>query len=233
MSLKTFGAQANTYELQAGWTIDQDFTTELLTGQCVFKCSLADALSGEFRRGRKHPKDERLVCIAMRIVGEKAEKVSIQADYFGLMNTPTRKIWSFYNATNEEPIETHPDFSTFAGTKDSPQTGAIFDEDTGEFFGFSSAASSDLIGVRGYLDGKPTLRATWYSDKALSGIETVMDVYTVRSGAIPGLPAGTTALKYNWGSRPIGPYYEIWEEYQISGRNGWSETIYGAPVNNV
>ncbi|MCM8526673.1 MAG: hypothetical protein NE327_09170 [Lentisphaeraceae bacterium] len=231
MGAKKFGEQTEVFQLQPGWNINTDFTRQILTGSCVFECEVEDGLGGELKLGTKHPKTDKLELISKTVVGLTSGKCHVQCEYFGLLANPTRPIWSFYNSTGEEPIEVHPDFADFAGNKDNPKPGAIFDPASGEFFGFNSEASAELRGVRGFLDGKPVLRKTWFSDKALDGIDTVMKVYNLRDGAIPGLPSGTNALKSNWGSNIVGNFFEIWEEYQLSGENGWSKTIYGDPIN--
>ena len=131
MSSKRFGEQAETFQLQPGWTIDTDFTTQTLSGQCVFKCEVADSLGNELRIGTKHPKSDKLELISKTVTGSTQGKALVTCQYFGLLNNPTRKVWSFYNATNEEPIESHPDFDTFSGGDfDNATNGAIFDEET-------------------------------------------------------------------------------------------------------
>ena len=221
---KQFGAQEEDLQLQPEWYINTNFN-ETLTGGAIFVCESSFALGNNLRIGIKHPKDERLELINFNIVGKKNSKCEITCDYFGLLNTPTKSIWSYYNATNEEPIEAHPDFAEFAGSEGSELNGANFDPTTGAFLGFSANGGS-FAGVRGYLDGKPTLRKTWYSDKAADGIDNVMKTFRIPSGMVPGLPSGANALKTNWGNNPIGNFFELWEEYSVSGALGWNPSIY-------
>jgi hypothetical protein len=226
MSLKTFGSQGSDLILQPGWNLSYN-DDETITGNCSFKTSEDKALSSPLRKGQKHPKSERAELISWNISGLAIEgKCIMSCEYFGLQQIPTKPRYEYYNATNEEAIETHPDFASFGGSEASPETGAIFDSKTKAFLGFSTEAASDLIGVRGFLSGAMTIRKTWYSDSAYSGVEEVMKVKLIADNVIPGVPSGTDALKINWGSRRIGNFYEIWEEYQFSGAQGWSRTIY-------
>lgn len=222
MSQKIFGAQSSDLELQPGWNLDISFD-QTIRGFCEFICTEAYALGNNIEIGQKHPKDERCELIGYTINGQKQGKCKVTAEYFGLESNPTRAIWSYYNATNEEPIEAHPDFSTFAGSKGNAENGAIFNDD-GSFAGF---AGTSFAGIRGFLDGKPVLRKTWYADNATSGIDDIMKIKSLSDGAIPGLPSGSNTLKTNWGNNPIGnSFYQLWEEYSISGRNGWNTDLY-------
>ena len=47
------------------------------------------------------------------------------------------KVYSCETVANSEPIQTHPDFNTFAGVPGSPVNGAIFDLQTGDFMRFA------------------------------------------------------------------------------------------------
>ena len=124
----------------------------------------------------------------------------------------------------EEPIESHPQFKTWAGTPKDPK-GGVFDED-GKFTGWNSNIDigEEMQGVKSYL--VPAYAGTIsYLSKArpsLSGIGKI--------GGGSGLPS--VGGKYQWMSTGISyasmadGKFKITETYLLSGPNGWNKKIY-------
>jgi hypothetical protein len=225
MAKKTFGAKTATLQLQPNWTLVTNFD-QTITGSGVFKVDKAKAITGAPKIGDPHPHDPRARIINFSLLGSSLQyEYSVQ--YFGLVANPTKPIYSYYTSLSEEPIETHKDFSTFGGTADTPATGAVFDETTKLFDGFNDLAAADLVGVRGYLTGQPSIRRTFYTTSVYTGLEDITTTREVREGVIPGVSISQNVLKTNWSSDIIGNnFYRVTEEYLLSGKDGWSATIY-------
>ncbi len=224
MAQLSHGEQNDTLELQAGWTLSEDFTNTL-SGSATFTVKKSEALTRPPKFGQSHPYSKAARIIAITLVGD-ASTYHYDVQYFGLTANPSRPVYSFYSSLSEEPIETHPNFSEFAGDPDTPKNNAVFDKD-GLFLGFGDGAGDDLTGVRGYLTGSPSVRKTWFTTKVFEGLEDIGDTRRINKGEIPGISEQTNALKTNWSSRPIGlDYYEVTEEFLLSGIGGWNPVIY-------
>lgn len=218
------GQQSDILQLQAGWTLTEDYTNTL-NGSATFIVKKANALSNPPKMGDPHPYNKNARIVSVSLVGN-ATHYDYNVQYFGLTANPSRPVYSYYSSLSEEPIETHPNFGTFGGTADSPAPGAVFDKD-GLFLGFTDEAEDDLTGVRGYLTGSPAIRKTWFTTQVFEGLEDIGDTRKIKSGVIPGLSSDQNALKTNWSSRPIGlNYYEVTEEFLLSGLGSWNPIIY-------
>ena len=127
-------------------------------------------------------------------------------------------------AVQTEPIETHPDFATLAGTAASPANGAIYDDD-GRFTGW--AATSAYRGIESYL--APTVRVRIAEvdtvDVTSADLEEIGTIQSVSASDAP-TPSG-----YNWLCTDVsqvdqGDDYLITREYTLSGPSGWNTDIY-------
>lgn len=230
MSQITHGAKTSVLQLQAGWSLTTNFD-QTITGTGVFKIDKDKAFTNPPRIGDPHPHDNRVRVINFTLSGG-ALQYDYNVQYFGLAANPTKSIYSYYTSLSEEPIETHKDFDAFGGTAVAPATGAVFDPDTKLFDGFNDLAAQDLIGVRGFLTGQGSIRRTFYTTSVFTGMEDITTTREVRPGVIPGLSVEQNVLKTNWSSDLIGNnFYRVTEEYLLSGRAGWSETIYESSGN--
>lgn len=117
-----------------------------IEGNVTFETDLAN-FANLPRMGSSHPRESRCECYNRDITYLPLQKVQLVASYFGLISSKTAPILSYTPNTDKEPIETHPLFEDFA----TPENGATFDEETGEFLGFMDKAIKDLFGARHYL----------------------------------------------------------------------------------
>jgi len=224
MAQVTHGQKTDTLQLQPGWTLNTNFD-QTISGTGIFKVDKDKALSNPPKVGDPHPHDRRARIINYTLVGA-ALQYEYQVQYFGLAANPSRPIYTYHTSLSEEPIETHPDFSTFGGTAASPATGAVFDED-GLFSGFNDEAANNLTGVRGFLTGQPSIRRTFYTTSVFTGLDDITKTRSLASGVVPGVSESQDVLKVDWSSDPIGlNYYRVTEEYLLSGREGWNDIIY-------
>jgi hypothetical protein len=124
----------------------------------------------------------------------------------------------------EEPIESHPNFTYWAGTPDEPKCG-IFDDD-GKFAGWNSKTEGGRImaGVKSYLVPSYSGSVNYVSQNqpGLGGIGGI--------GGANGLPS--VGGKYQWMRTGISfqrladGKFKVSESYLLSGPNGWNRYIY-------
>lgn len=209
--------------LQAGWTIDED-ETGLLTGELSYEGDFAywRFLPVSWGYGLLHPYDGRLTAYKRRVQRLKTDKVRITLSFIGIIADPTPWVIEHPGGNGQDPIETHPDFDTLAGTAASPKNGATFDEETGEFIGFVDVTNS-LCGVRAYIVPNIIVSATYYT-------HTVPNLTQVAK--ITGFPPiAAPANVKNWlmigqPYRQIGNLYQVTNQYLGSGPGGWNTRIY-------
>ncbi|MBK8037702.1 MAG: hypothetical protein IPK22_11285 [Verrucomicrobiaceae bacterium] len=211
--------------LQTGWEIDED-ENGLLTGQCTWIGDIAhiNAFALASQGGILHPGDPRLTSYKQSKKRLTNQRCSITLSFIGIVSDPTPFIIEHPGGSGQEPIETHPWFSTYlAGTKESPMNGAKFDSATGEFLGFFDP-SNDLVGTRSYIVPSVIINASWYSH---------VPPYIGSVGRI-SYPPVTTILPYNVRNylvigvpyRQIGNLYHCSAAFMGSGSRGWHPYVY-------
>lgn len=134
-------------------------------------------------------------------------------------------VWRLNRTPSSEPIDSHPDFESFAGTPDDPLNGAEFDEN-GLFIGFTSADPNVWGGVTKYLQfaavvTKTSVVTTAPSNQAIPRRNTP-------TGAPWPLPTTVDWLKTNMEIVERGGVFEVMEEWTMSGPRGWNQTLYPA-----
>lgn len=155
----------------------------------------------------------------------------IVGDYYGVQGFP-EPIYALDICTGQEPIETHPEFATFAGRPGSELNGAVFDPEDDTFVGFKQVVSGGnvtnvkWVGVRAYLNATATWRETRITKTRPSSLE-LSDIGTVDtpSGGAP-TPTGRNWLFGSISYEQKGKTYTIRREWLLSGPGGWNETIY-------
>ena len=208
-----------------------------MTGTAIWKDESHTAAFSMPRIGDLHPKDSRLVLVDKTEVFDANNVLTVNAAYFGLWSTERRI--SYSAGTGSEPVESHPDFTKFAGTqKSDARNGAVFykhaaDSSTGtpqywEFQGFYPTApggSSDLSGVTMYLKPSGSVEVSYYTDRTPS-LKRLMKIHS----SIPGFskPDGVRDfLLVDMPYRQIGKYhYQMSEVYLCSGERGWNSILY-------
>lgn len=143
-------------------------------------------------------------------------------EYAGFQGVPEPVVeWS--SGVSEEPIQTHPNFSSFAGTPSHPLNDAVFvDKDNNEVkvdgvpgtVWARFAGVGEFAGVTSYLTAHLVKRVTSISP----------DPINVSAGV--GHLVGSM-LKIGASSTKRGIVYQNVEEYRGPGRRGWNTAIYG------
>lgn len=124
----------------------------------------------------------------------------------------------------EEPIESHPNFESWAGTPQKPNCG-IFDDD-GKFVGWNSKTQSGKImaGVKSYLVPSYSGTVSYIS----KGVPSLGGIGRIGGGG--GLPS--VGGMYQWMCTGISYQsmsdgnYKVSETYLLSGPKGWNRYIY-------
>lgn len=124
----------------------------------------------------------------------------------------------------EEPIESHPNFESWAGTPQKPNCG-IFDED-GKFTGWNSKTEGGKImaGVKSYLVPSYSGTVSYIS----KGVPSLGGIGRIGGGG--GLPS--VGGMYQWMCTGISYQsmsdgnYKVSETYLLSGPKGWNRYIY-------
>lgn len=194
-----------------------------IEGNVIFECDVS--YFGNLPRMKSaHPRESRCEIYNREITYMGLKKVRLTASYFGLISNKTEPVLAYTPNTDKEPIETHPLFEDFAGTKASPKNGAKFDDDTGEFLGFFDQSIKDLFGSAHYLV-PATLVSLTYWQSSVPSLTRRMSI----KASIPGFRKPSDVkdfLLLDIPYRQIGSFYQCTEQYLGSGPNGFSEKIY-------
>jgi hypothetical protein len=186
--------------------------------------------------GSQHPDDSAVYLYALRITKGRLGKSRAVFDCIGLSRSPTTPAVSMDPSVTTEPIETHPDFLSFAGTAGAPVNGARFDDETGEFLGFFGPAglsgeeatrAAELMGVSSYYTGSPVLRASYYSfTPPTFGASFRIARPHVPTPSIGGVQ-NWLRMAPKWDTVSGTPIYRVSEEWMGSSRDrGWSTLVY-------
>lgn len=185
------------------------------------------------RAGTNHPDDDRMECYNRTIVYGANGIVTCTAAYFGIENIGGKSdlTFSFSGGVTTEPIETHPDFLTFA----TEANGAKFDETTNEFLGFTKFTTpglienTNLMGVESYLTPATNIVVSWWQDKQPRPSKTA--TWDTNINDLPPedfrKPQGVkNFLLMDESYSQVGNFYQVTQSYLGSGVKGWNKDIY-------
>lgn len=195
----------------------------VMRGAAVFEfpSALAPILTPQLNLSR-HPKEPRLTCYEVSVKYSKLQTAVVTAQYIGLLYDPSLPKIEFAGGSGQDPIETHPNFSDFAGTPEDPQNGAEFDQTTGEFIAFTQA--NRFLGVKSYIVPSVIVNFSYYTSNipALGNVGRIFNSApgfnkppNVRNFLLAGMPYRQTAN-----------IYFVTEQYLGSGEKGWNSAIY-------
>ena len=163
-----------------------------------------------------------------------------------------RVVYGLQGATGSMPIETHPEFHTFAGNPTDPESwvnGASFvsdpnEDDYGRFLGFTAKlvkddknniVASQKAGITSYLEAGYLFTETRvYSTKPTGGqIATLMNTLGEidEPDSVEEIVNLNPRANYNWllvtcDVETIGDGLRITRKWRLSGRRGWDPQIY-------
>ena len=229
---------ASNLQTQPGTTVTID-KQGLITGRAVFKCD-PDSVQLLLPTTQTFPiaAYQSDLGLEKRVIKFDVGHAVITCDYAGTTyttDTSANTTVELIIGTSEEPIETHPDFGTFAGRPSQPnptskpifldpETGQVTQDDAkGMFSGFAS--SGDLAGVVSYLASRNiTYRKSWTQKTEPTSLGGV--------GSISAPPSGPNVNgQYNWlyigmSYRQVGDAFNVSKEWKLSGPKGWESDIY-------
>ncbi len=228
--------------LQASSPVEED-KLGLLTGTLTYKCVIGQELALKPVLYSAHPDFSVMLCEKNRIW--KADGWGwIQSDYAGAI-LPGQHEYSLVKATGEEPIETHPDFSTGeklasdgkpSGDATKWKNGAVFVAVPGtaffKFQGFDNAdpaATDSFYGIESYLDASQVIWRHTYLDKAPPTDLKKVGAIDTPDGSPPSMGTGRTWLFLSCEFTRRGYVYQITKQWRCSGRRGWNPKIYKSP----
>ncbi len=206
-----------------------------------------------------HPVFPWLVRHTAKISREEAGYATVVINFRGVPleetqpnNNTFKKTYSLEGATSQEPIETHPRFSEFAGDPEDKTTwenGATFTEqkvtdkegeDTGKvsykFNGFSPSlqdgSANPFAGVKSYLE--PSFVYTETETLAKADIEDITlnmnqlgETSTPPSSNIlPVVKEPRDWILVSASVEEVGEGVKITRKWKLSGRNGWLQPVY-------
>lgn len=136
-------------------------------------------------------------------------------------------VWKLSRSPSQEPIDTHPDFALFAGTPETPLNGAEFDPETGLFIGFKSANPNVFGGVTKYLEFGAVLTKISVTTTSPNTNQEIPRIDTP-SGSTITVPEidGRNWMKTDLSTEREGSIYKTFEEWTMSGQQGWNSDIY-------
>jgi len=217
----------------------------LMTGVCVFLLKFQETVITDGpKKGDIHPIDIRLAIETLK-TSYGPGICRITANYTGMEDNSaddSEPVYSLNVGTQQEPIETHPDFATFAGTPSAPLNKAVFidaqnnevtaanpaDPADNEKYKFSRfQLDSPLKGLDSFLDSTNT---TW-TQKYTSSVKPSDggDVGEIDSN-LPGNPPSFGGNR-NWLYTGMAfdqraHVYSITRSWRLSGKDGWKSQIY-------
>jgi len=185
-----------------------------------------------------HPDDFRLQCYNKNVTYAAAELVTCTCSYFGIEGTKTEPVVSYDGGTNNDPIETHPNFGEtgeagLAGTVNAPLNGAKFvsdpeADDYGSFIKFSGDDAGELLGVQYYLTPANNVSVSYWTTRK-PNLNRRMDVVTlpeIGRKTFYKPPNVKNYLLVDMPYRTQGNLYQVTEQYMGSASGGWNRTIY-------
>lgn len=202
---------------------------------------LPEVANGDGEPGSLHPDDGRLECYNRTLSYGSNGILTCTASYFGLVTSKTDYEISFTGGTQVDRIETHKDFELFAGKLGAPLNGAKFDEETGEFLGFTefvdfnakkdnAGDDAHFQGIQNYLVPTTTITLSWWQDEVPkpSKLAVVSDFLPLVEETRK--PKGVkNFLLINETYQQVGNFYQITQNYlgsSVEGGKGWNKTIY-------
>jgi hypothetical protein len=208
--------------LQPGSEVSED-ENGLLTGTCVYEGDIA--YSGFIPRlGQLHPYDYRLSVYKRQVSRIGTQKVRATINYIGVSADPTPMFIEHPGGSGQDPIQTHPNFTEFAGVPSSPLNGAYFDPESGDFVGFTDP-DSKFFGTSSYIVPSVMVNLSFYTHY----VPDLGYVGTPYDWSVPNLirpPNVQDFLLIGAPYRQIGNLFQVTHQILGSGPDGWNRSIY-------
>lgn len=179
---------------------------------------------GATRQRETHPNFSWLIRDSAKITRMEANWAKIEITFRGIPPETDEKFYRVTGATNSEPIETHPDFETFA----TVGNGALFNSESGAFEGWTP--ESDFVGIESWFVPNLVFEELWVVANTTQerGIwRTLGEIETPPSSPVRPVVSGRNWLFMGGDVEEWGRGAKIRRRWKQSGPNGWNATIYG------
>jgi hypothetical protein len=157
---------------------------------------------------------------------------TVSYTFEGFLFEAPEPVYELVANLDQDPIESHPDFTEFAGTPSDPQNGAIFvdpeagtisrDDARGVFREF--AAGSSKAGIESYLVPGAEWKETTFTTTRPTSLRDIGKTESP-AGPSPSL-SGRNWLAWSETYTRRGNIYQVTRTWKLSGRNGWDNDIY-------
>lgn len=166
----------------------------------------------------------------------------IQGEYAGVDGGTSAPVYELCLGLGEQPIETHPKFTQFAGSASAPansakwvdfETGKVTQDNTRGVFRLFSAylddgsTPNDFGGISTYLDMSQAVWRERYVSVARPADISFVGKIMYPEGPVPALGQGQNWLYQGVTYEQRGLCYTISKEWKASGLRGWNQDIYG------
>lgn len=208
--------------LQPGSEVSED-ENGLLTGTCVYEGDIAYSVFIP-RMGQIHPYDYRLSAYKRQVTRIGTQKVRATINYIGVSADPTPMFIEHPGGSGQDPIQTHPNFTEFAGVPASPLNGAYFDPESGDFVGFTNP-DSKFFGTSSYIVPSVMVNLSFYTHY----VPDLGYVGAPYDWSVPNLirpPNVRDFLLIGAPYRQIGNLFQVTHQILGSGPDGWNRSIY-------
>lgn len=209
------------------------------------------------QKGDPHPYAPWLKMVRRRLKLEP-EVCKIIGEFEGVA-AGTEPVYTLQVGLSEEPIESHPNFSVFAGKPSYPRNGALFvdgsgqittDDGTGVFAGFSAYTQVGTAvwkntlwaGIKNYLDfSRAVWTASYYTPTKPSDAYDSLGRISTPIGDPPRFKwrdSDTDATTRNWLYMGLdleqrGGAYKVSHQWCLSAVGNWNGAIYGFELDDV
>lgn len=211
------------------WQIEENGIARLFES---YTCNSSELFQRMPLRGTPHPIYPQLTVKRLSPVELPAGLVEYTVEYSGLSGDSTagggggtelpQPVYRLQRSQRSDPITTHPNWSDIVAAAGDAN---VKYDDNGVFLGISKDADDpSLVGVSDYLNFGATFSKSYvsFSQPSLSGVSTIDTPPNA-----PSVASGFNWLKIAADYEQEGNVYAVYEAWLLSGRGGWSSTIYG------
>jgi len=146
----------------------------------------------------------------------------LDVSYAGIEGATPNPLYEVDSSLTDFPIEKHPNFNLFGGTKASPAPGAVFNDD-GTFKNFTPTAPDYLRGVTSFTMPIAMVRETKV-DRL--GFPRTLGTISPPPGSYSSIAPGQNWLITGSNSQKRGNAYIVTTEWKSSGPIRWSNSLF-------
>lgn len=201
------------------------------------------------KAGDSHPKLPELLCNAVQTTLTANDISYVEASYVGLAQDPAGVTWAINTPTEDEPIESHPDFAKidkgwgmvtkegYNPLNNQPYWNSknVIVSTDGRFEGFKyndHNIERGFVGVTSFKFPRATASLTFFTANLELVQQAQNSLRKIASIPFVDIPTPTLDGTYNWlvTNVSVSPFsdtiFQVQVEYLLSGDRGWNPLIY-------